>query len=126
MEEQDPYETYNTYGAEWNEEEYIFYINGVETGRTDFGGTSQVPEYLIVDCSVNGMAGFPLNGYAGDALTFDSPQPTDLVVDYVRVYQYKSLLDSKFHFRKRRIDRSLFLTLRKNMRFAQILPVARI
>ncbi len=92
IEEKDPYETYNTYGVEWNDEEYIFYINGVETGRTDFGGASQVPEYLIVDCSVNGMAGFPLNGYAGDALTFDSPQPTDLVVDYVRAYQYKPLL----------------------------------
>ncbi len=68
------------------------YINGVETGRTDFGGASQVPQYLIVDCSVNRMEGFPLNGYAGAALTFDSPQPTDLVVDYVRVYQYKSIL----------------------------------
>ena len=26
----------------------------------------------------------------GDALTFDSAQPTDLVVDDVRVYQYQS------------------------------------
>jgi beta-glucanase (GH16 family) len=92
IEENDPYETYNTYGVEWNEEGYIFYINGVETGRSDFGGASQVPEYLIVNCNVNGTEGFPLNGYAGDALTFDSSQPTDLVVDYVRVYQYKSLI----------------------------------
>jgi beta-glucanase (GH16 family) len=92
IENNDPYETYTTYGVEWNDKEYIFYINGVETGRTDFGGASQVPEYMIVNCNVNGTEGFPLNGYAGDALTFDSPQPTDLVVDYVRVYQYNSLL----------------------------------
>ena len=71
---------------------YIFYINGIETGRTNFGGASQVPEYMILNCNVNGVEGFPLNGYAGDALTFDSSQPTDLVVDYVRVYQYTSLI----------------------------------
>ena len=49
-----------------------------------------MPEYMILNCNVNGVEGFPLNGYAGDALTFDSAQPTDLVVDYVRVYQYQS------------------------------------
>ena len=27
---------------------------------------------------------------AGDALTFDSAQPPDLVVDYVSAYQYQS------------------------------------
>ncbi len=91
IENNDPYEEYNTYGVEWNDKEYIFYINGVETGRTDFGGTSKVPEYMIIDCNVNGMKGFPLNGWVGDALTFDSEAPTDFIVDYVRVYQYNSL-----------------------------------
>ncbi len=42
--------------------------NGIETGRTSFGGASQVPEYMILNCNVNGVEGFPLNGYAGDAL----------------------------------------------------------
>ena len=28
----------------------------------------------------------------GDALTFDSEAPTDFVVDYVRAYQYNSLM----------------------------------
>ena len=91
IENNDPYEEYNTYGVEWNDKEYIFYINGVETGRTDFGGTSKVPEYMIIDCNVNGMKGFPLNGWVGDALTFGSEAPTDFIVDYVRVYQYNSL-----------------------------------
>ena len=88
IENNDPYEEYNTYGVEWNEKEYIFYINGVETGRTDFGGASQVPEYMIINSEVNGVQGFPLNGWTGDALTFDSDTPSDLIVDYVRVYQY--------------------------------------
>lgn len=77
---------------EWNENEYNFYINGVETGRTDFGGPSQVLEYMIVNCNVNGTEGIPLNGLVGDALTFDSEAPTDFVVDYVRAYQYNSLM----------------------------------
>ena len=45
------------------------------------------------NCNVNGTEGFPLNGWTGDALTFDSEAPTDFVIDYVRVYQYNSLLD---------------------------------
>lgn len=90
IESKDPYEEYNTYGVEWNEKKYVFYINGVETGRTDFGGTSQVPEYMILTSQFNGIKGFPLNGRVGDALTFDSEAPTDFVIDYVRVYQYNS------------------------------------
>ena len=88
----DPYEEYNTYGVEWNEKEYIFNINGKETGRTDFGSPSRVPEYMIINVNVSGTNGFPLNGWAGNALTYDSVAPTDFIIDYVRVYQYHSLL----------------------------------
>ena len=36
---------YTIFGLLWTEEEYIFYINGIETGRTSFAsGTSRVPE----------------------------------------------------------------------------------
>jgi beta-glucanase (GH16 family) len=77
-----PYDTFHTYGLEWNENEYIFYIDGTETGRTNFGGASQVPEYLLL--SVEHQNG----GWAGD-IRDNKSQPTDFVVDYVRVYQYK-------------------------------------
>ena len=37
------HEEYNTYGLEWTDSEYIFYVNGVETRRTSFSkGVSQV------------------------------------------------------------------------------------
>ncbi len=88
IESNDPYEEFNTYGVEWNEKEYIFYINGVETGRTDFGGTSRVPEYLLLTTEVGGKNGKASSSWAGDALSSDA-HPTDFVVDYVRVYQYK-------------------------------------
>lgn len=91
IEENDPYETYNTYGVEWNEKEYIFYINGVETGRTDFGGTSRVPEYILLTTEIGGAKGVAGASWAGDPISPDA-QPTDFIVDYVRAYQYNSLL----------------------------------
>ena len=73
----DPYNKFNTYGVEWNENEYIFYVNGVETARTDFGGVCQVPLYLIISLGVD--EGVYENEYL----------PSSMVVDYVRCYQYK-------------------------------------
>ena len=74
----DPYEKFNTYGVEWNSDGYIFYVNGVETSRTDFGGVCQVPLYLIISVGVNDRV-FD-NGYL----------PSSMIVDYVRCYQYNS------------------------------------
>lgn len=86
-----PYEEYNTYGLEWNENEYIFYINGKETARTDFG-ISQNPEYLILSVEVGGSNGVPdPDSWAGDMSKNDC-LPSDFVVDYVRAYQYKDLV----------------------------------
>ncbi|MBR2868122.1 MAG: glycoside hydrolase family 16 protein [Clostridia bacterium] len=78
-----PYEEFNTYGLEWNENEYIFYINGVETFRTDFGGVSQNEEYLILSVEMRGEDGVPSERENAPA---DGAQ---FVVDYVKVYQYK-------------------------------------
>ncbi len=81
-----PYEEFNTYGLEWNENEYIFYINGVETFRTDFGGVSQNEEYLILSVEMKGENGIPSEreNKPGEESKF--------IVDYVKVYQYKDLL----------------------------------
>ena len=73
----DPYNKFNTYGVEWNENEYIFYINGVETARTSFGGVCQVPLYLIISVGVD------------DRIYDNEYLPASMVVDYVRCYQYK-------------------------------------
>ena len=86
----DPYESFNTYGLEWNENEYIFYINGVEAGRSSFGGVSQVPEYLLLSVEVGGENGTPGDSWCGRSIETNTEAITDFVVDYVRVYQYKS------------------------------------
>ena len=81
-----PYEEYNTYGLEWNEDEYIFYINGVETFRTNYGGVSQNPEYLILSVEMKGEDGIPSQRENAPA------DGAEFIVDYVRVYQYNDLL----------------------------------
>lgn len=85
----DPYEEFNTYGVEWNENEYIFYINGIETGRSSFGGISRVPEYLLLTVEVGGSNGRAGASWAGKALPKDA-ETTDFVVDYVRAYSRNS------------------------------------
>ena len=71
---------YNTYGLEWTENEYIFYINGVETTRSTFGnGVSQVAEDVIVSLEIpdeEGLEGFDKENFK-----------TEFVVDYVKIYQ---------------------------------------
>lgn len=83
-----PYEEYNTYALEWNENEYIFYINGIETGRSTFGGASEAEEYLLLSVEVGGSGGEAKDSWAGKKLEPDT-ETTGFIVDYVRVYQYK-------------------------------------
>ena len=70
---------YNTYGLEWTEDEYIFYINGVETCRSTFGnGVSQVEQDVIISLEI------PVNDITAlDRDTFE----TEYTVDYVKIYQ---------------------------------------
>ncbi len=72
----DIYHTYNTYGLEWTEDEYIFYINGVETTRSSFGnGVSEVPEEVIVSLCLP------------EEVTLKKGDSVSFYVDYVRIYQ---------------------------------------
>jgi len=85
-----PYEEFNTYGLEWNENEYIFYINGIETGRLSTGGVSQNPEYLLLSCEVAGENGVANADRHGTGKMNMKPGDTaEFIVDYVRVYEYK-------------------------------------
>lgn len=71
------YEGFHTFAVEWNEDEYVFYIDGEETWRTSEGGVSQVPAYMKITSEVG--------EWAGD-ITHAS-LPAQLIVDYVRVYE---------------------------------------
>ncbi|MBQ6065894.1 MAG: glycoside hydrolase family 16 protein [Clostridia bacterium] len=80
----DPYSEYNTYGIEWNSDGYTFYINGKKSFSTDWGGVSEVPEFIILSVEISGENGIATK----DALA--GVDSSEFIVDYVRAYQYKS------------------------------------
>ena len=61
---------------EWNENEYIFYVNGVESARTSFAGVCREPLYLIFSLGL-------------DANAKPEQMPARFEIDYVRAYRYK-------------------------------------
>lgn len=72
----DIYNTFNTYGLEWTENEYIFYVNGVETARSAFSkGVSTAFEEVIVSLEI------PETVRHGRDFT------TSMLVDYVKIWQ---------------------------------------
>lgn len=72
----DIYSEYNTYGLKWTEEEYIFYVNGVETTRSSFGdGVSQVAEDVVVSICMP------------QDISHDKEFREHMYVDYVKIYQ---------------------------------------
>ncbi len=71
------YEGFHTFGLDWNEDEYIFYVDGEETWRTSAGGVSQMPAFMQISAEVGQWAGNIANANL----------PDRLIVDYVRVYE---------------------------------------
>ncbi|MDR1734719.1 MAG: family 16 glycosylhydrolase [Oscillospiraceae bacterium] len=77
----DAYNSFHTYGFEWNADMYIVYVDGREAFRiTDPNLIVQTDKYLILGNSTYGIK----QPYFVDN--------TDYIVDYVRVYQYKDLI----------------------------------
>lgn len=72
----DIYTEYNTYACLWNEDEYIFYLNGREAARSSHArGVSQVPEQVIVSLELP------------DGTDHEKDFTTQFVVDYVKICQ---------------------------------------
>lgn len=99
----DMYTQFHTYGVLWDEEEYVFYIDGAETWRTKHSvdgvtlGVAEVKEYMILSVEVAGytaedgtlIAGKNEDGsdyWCGDPSVNDKDKYYDFVIDYVRVY----------------------------------------
>lgn len=88
------YTEFHTYGLMWTEDEYIFYIDGYETWRTDFlKDTSSVDEFMILSMEVggdnDGEKVTKLGAWAGDPSDNDKNAVFDWVIDYVKVYAKK-------------------------------------
>ncbi len=71
-----PNEGFHTFGLEWTENEYIFYIDRVETWRTN-KAISHTNQYIILSLEVEGWAGNIRNAVL----------PDSICIDYVRMYK---------------------------------------
>lgn len=69
---------FHIFGLEWNENEYVFYVDGKETWRTSIA-VSHRSEYMILSTELTGWGGDPSTGNF----------PDEVIFDYVRVYQPK-------------------------------------
>jgi beta-glucanase (GH16 family) len=69
-------EGWHTFGLWWKSDEYVYYVDGKETWRTNAGGVSQVPEYIKLSDEIGDWAGDIKKAALPDAF----------LVDYVRVY----------------------------------------
>ena len=70
---------YHTFGVHWTKDEYIFYVDGIESYRFEaIGGACNVPGYLRITTECG-----PVNG----ELSLGVGEYSDMLVDYVRVYQ---------------------------------------
>lgn len=80
--DKDIYKEYVTYGVLWTEEEFIFYIDGRESGRSSNGATTD-PAFMLLTCQVR------INGEEHPEV-LDNPAntfPARFIVDYIRVYK---------------------------------------
>ena len=71
---------YHTFGVLWTPEEYVFYVDGAETWRTDAGeagGTCEVPLYMIISAETG--------SWTYDKLDKNSLRDR-IKIDYVRAY----------------------------------------
>lgn len=69
-------DAFHIFGLLWTEAEYVFYIDGVETWRTNTG-LSQVEEYIVLSLTTSEWENARLDV---------NKLPDEMVIDYVRVY----------------------------------------
>lgn len=71
------YQGWHTYALEWTAEEYIWYIDGTETWRSDESGVCSKPGYLILSTEFGSWASPVIKDELPDCCRFD----------YVKVYK---------------------------------------
>ncbi|MEG2720567.1 MAG: glycoside hydrolase family 16 protein [Oscillospiraceae bacterium] len=109
------YDEFHTFALEWNETEYIFYVDGMQTWKNSktvkpkdvdksgnpYDTVAEVMEYMILSVEVGGSTidGVVTPGkvldenkqqvtfWSGDASLNDTEKSYDFIVDYVKVYQ---------------------------------------
>ncbi|MEJ7589407.1 MAG: family 16 glycosylhydrolase, partial [Ferruginibacter sp.] len=71
---------FHIFGFEWTPKEYIFYVDGRETGRMNVA-ISHTEEFILFSTEIN--------GFGGDRFQMSKTIPDSLEVDYLKVYARK-------------------------------------
>jgi beta-glucanase (GH16 family) len=75
---------FRTFAMKWDEEGYVFYIDGKETGRLTEAPISKRPQYMILSCETA--------KWSGDIGT--AKLPAAFAVDHVRVWQTPAQIEA--------------------------------
>lgn len=75
---------YHTFALEWNETEYIFFVDSIETWRTSAGGVSKVPAYVKITGELSTLPWAIGEGWANNPGS--GKFPDYFLIDYVRVW----------------------------------------
>jgi len=70
---------WQTIGLRWSEEELVFYVNGFPTFQVNGENVASQSMYLLMNLAVGGIW--------VDAPDASTPNPAEMKVDYIRVYQ---------------------------------------
>ena len=73
---------FHTFAVRWTPDEYVFLVDGKVTDRTEAEGGCNQPGYILISSHFN-------ENWAGE-VTMQPGEHTDMVVDYVRIYQNSS------------------------------------
>lgn len=118
-----------TFAMKWDEEGYVFYTDGVETGRLSKAPKSNRPQFLILSCEVEKWCGKIEEAVLPDAFTIDHVRvwqtPAQITADAKRPEilspnRAKHLLENKGHFawidknKDRKLSQDEFLHDRKD------------
>ncbi len=77
---------WHTFRLDWYPEEYVFFVDGVETWRTDVDGVCQVPNYILITDEIGNFGVGPDEWGVGPI--DDADLPDYFRIDYVRVWAY--------------------------------------
>jgi len=77
---------WHTFALEWYPDEYVFFVDGRETWRTEAGGVSQVPQWVKLSGEVDTTDGAANIWWANTP--FPKNFPDKFIIDWVRVYEH--------------------------------------
>tara|TARA_A100001015_G_C14996248_1_gene716342 strand:+ start:423 stop:1262 length:840 start_codon:yes stop_codon:yes gene_type:complete len=76
---------FHTFALEWDENEYVFFVDDVETWRTSAGGVSKVPAWIVISGEIS-TESWATSTYWANQINA-SNFPDYYLIDYVKVYK---------------------------------------